>query len=226
MDEEDLPPHATFEAWVIAVFDHADSEGNYLEIEIDRPEPEPERSLEYLTRLFENCDVHLATYSDQQISTGLNYLLYPGASRYGYRMFDLSLPWSLRSKGFDTILCLYDKLFADRCTPILSDIDEPGGLPLNSNCYMLWDTLCGSIRDRHSPLEVRQQDYKIMEVMAHGLFMDNIACQESALHGLGHWHRAYPKETEKWIERFRNHHRNIRPELADYAAHAMIGYVQ
>lgn len=62
--------------------------------------------------------------------------------------------------------------------------------------------------------------------MERTLQLDNIACQESALHGLGHWHSAYPKEVERIIDAFLQSNLNIRPELEQYAQSARIGMVQ
>ena len=52
------------------------------------------------------------------------------------------------------------------------------------------------------------------------------ACRESALHGLGHWHRAYPAETERIIDDFLATNQGIREELLRYALAARSGCIQ
>ena len=61
--------------------------------------------------------------------------------------------------------------------------------------------------------------------MAEILALDSLACQESALHGLGHWQHAYPEEVQQIIDRFLNANKNLRPELAAYARSARTGCV-
>src|SRR5687768_14354143 len=41
-----------------------------------------------------------------------------------------------------------------------------------------------------------------LSVMTETLNIESIACRESALHGLGHWHDVYPAEVELIIDRF------------------------
>jgi hypothetical protein len=54
---------------------------------------------------------------------------------------------------------------------------------------------------------------------------DNSHCAESALHGLGHWHGAFPKVVEGLIDGFLATHSDARPELLAYARSARCGYV-
>jgi len=61
--------------------------------------------------------------------------------------------------------------------------------------------------------------------MTNALALDSIACQESALHGLGHWHGAYPDEVEAIVDRFLAAHPTSRPELLTYARSARSGCV-
>jgi hypothetical protein len=65
-----------------------------------------------------------------------------------------------------------------------------------------------------------------LSVMTETLNIESIACHESALHGLGHWHAAYPAEVELIIDRFLSSHRELRPETVNYAKSARCGCVQ
>jgi hypothetical protein len=53
----------------------------------------------------------------------------------------------------------------------------------------------------------------------------NIACHESALHGLGHWQHYYPQRVGEIIDAFLMKHKVLRKELETYAVNAYTGYV-
>ena len=64
-----------------------------------------------------------------------------------------------------------------------------------------------------------------LDVMATILDFESLACVESALHGLGHWHRAFPEPVEGLIDGFLATHSDARPELLTYARSARCGCV-
>jgi hypothetical protein len=64
-----------------------------------------------------------------------------------------------------------------------------------------------------------------LEVMAATLKLGSIACQESALHGLGHWELFYPTEAAAIVDQYVNDNPHIRTELKDYALKARDGHV-
>jgi hypothetical protein len=74
------------------------------------------------------------------------------------------------------------------------------------------DTSCSSL------------DSAVLDVLTRTLALDSIACQEAALHGLGHWHFAYPEETKSIIDTYLA---EARPEgpLLEYARQARAGHV-
>jgi hypothetical protein len=57
------------------------------------------------------------------------------------------------------------------------------------------------------------------------LELDSIACQEGALHGLGHWQREYPGEVERIVDRFLESRGGLDARLIDYAKAARCGCV-
>jgi hypothetical protein len=89
---------------------------------------------------------------------------------------------------------------------------------------MWWDLvpICGR------PEEPSQTEFdnEVLHVMKRTLELKSDACREGALHGLGHWHDGYAAEIEKIIDNFLQHNSDLRPELAEYAAHAKTGMVQ
>jgi hypothetical protein len=58
------------------------------------------------------------------------------------------------------------------------------------------------------------------------LAIPHIACQEAALHGLGHWRCAYPERVEAIIGAFLARSRSLSAELEAYAKQARVGRVQ
>ena len=95
--------------------------------------------------------------------------------------------------------------------------------PLNAVCYMWWDIMpvYGGPR-----LEDRYALHRAaLHVMATVLDFESLACAESALHGLGHWHRAYPERVESLIDGFLATHSDARPELLTYARSVRYGCV-
>jgi hypothetical protein len=118
---------------------------------------------------------------------------------------------------------LFRKLLLPRCSPHLSHRDEPGSAPLNAVCYMWWDNM--PIYGGPVPEDRNALHLAALETMAAILRFDSLACQESALHGLGHWRRAFPGEVERLIDEFLGFHPNARPELRTYARNARCGCI-
>lgn len=70
-----------------------------------------------------------------------------------------------------------------------------------------------------------ERDHQIIEGMRQSLSIDSEACQESTLHGLGHWQGTYPDTVEEIIDEFLDGDPKIRPELRNYALSAKKGMV-
>jgi hypothetical protein len=65
-----------------------------------------------------------------------------------------------------------------------------------------------------------------LDAMRDVLGLDAVACQESALHGLGHWQSAYPDEVGDIVDAFLATAPDRRPDLVRYAQSARVGCVQ
>jgi hypothetical protein len=109
-------------------------------------------------------------------------------------------------------------LFKPRCPPHLSHLDEDAG-PLIGVCYMWWDVF---------PSLALAGDPDLPNL--HGsalstLEINSLACQESALHGLGHWQREYPARVAVIIDKFLETTADADPGLLAYAQSARCGCV-
>lgn len=214
----------TYLDWIRHVFDHAVTKPAWhWDLKADTTEPAPLECVAYLTRLFQEPEI-LASYSDAQVNRGFWYLVDNSCSSYMFSLIEPGVPWPERRRGIRSIATLFARLFDPRCSDHLSFIDEAGASPLNLVCYMWWDIFpaCG----QPGKAEIAPLDAELLGVMKQVLTLDSLACQESALHGLGHWHMTYPEFVEQTIDEFLARNGEIRVELRSYADSARQGCVQ
>lgn len=220
-----LPADLPFDDWVRHLFDHPGTGPEWWwGPEAPFWQGPAALTIAHVTRLFDDPLPALSAYDDDQLNRGFWYLISNGASDCMFALSDASVPIADRERCLRSFATVFRTLFATRCTPHLSHRDEAGASPLNLVCYMWWDLLPfgGAPSDRtRTPLDVAA-----LAVMADVVALDAIACQESALHGLGHWHDAYPRQVEDLVDRFVAAHPNARPELVSYAQSARSGCVQ
>lgn len=214
----------SFDDWLRRVFDHPVTDPAWhWDAEADTEEPSPPDCVAYLTRLFEEPERVLAPYSDAQLNQGFWYLVDPGCSSHTLSLFRPEVAWADRRRGIRAIPSLFERLFARRCSDHLSHLDEEGSGRLNPVCYMWWDLFpAGGWPEDPDSAEV---DAELLAVMKRTLALDSLACQESALHGLGHWQLYYPRFVQQAIDEFLGRAAAIRRELRQYAEHARVGYV-
>jgi hypothetical protein len=214
----------SFADWVRFVFDHQVG-GPQWYFEPGAPfwDGPAELTVDYITTLLEDPLPHISPYTDEQLNQGFWYLVSNGCSDMMFALSDESVRLERRVRCLKSFRTVFGQVFATRCSAHLSHLDEKGARPLNSACYMWWDLFpLGGKPDTAS--------HKIMGntavgVMADILALDSLACQESALHGLGHWQSAYPQEVTAIIDRFLERNRALRPELITYAQSARCGCV-
>ena len=209
----------SFEEWVVHVFDHEGSGPEwYFDPDCDFWDGPADNTIEYITRLFTDPMRYLQSYTDEQLGRGLWFLVSNGASDQMFALLDSAVLLETRLKCVRSFCDLFGKLFAKKCSSHLSHVDEPGANPINVVCYMWWDLfpVAGSPDDAAGQALNRT----ILDVMEHSLNLDSIACQESALHGLGHWMRTYQEQVHEIIDSFLAGHPAVRPELQNYARQA------
>jgi hypothetical protein len=216
----------TFEEWVIFVFDHPVDDSRlewYWDIDADWWDGPTALTVEYLTRAFENTKSVFEPYSDNQLNQALWYLASNACSEHMFALMDTSVPWLARARCIHSFQSLYEDCFAKRCTHHLSHLDEPGAGPLNLVCYMWWDIL--PVAGNPDDPARKEMDQALLQVMDAALQLDSIACQESALHGLGHWHLHYPNLVEEIIQGFLQRNTVLAENLETYALSALKGCV-
>jgi hypothetical protein len=212
-----------FEAWVQHVFDHEVREPAWY-FDPDAPgwDGSPETTVAYVTRLLESPAPILDRFDDAQLNQGFWYLVGAGSS-YMFTLTNPAVPSPARLRCVRSFEPVFRTLFASRCSPHLSHLDQPGANPLNAACYMWWDILpvAGAPHDQTR----RDLDAAALEVMEAILRLDSLPCRESALHGLGHWARCYPGRAQQIIDAFLGRQPGSPAELVAYAKRARNGHV-
>jgi hypothetical protein len=199
-----------FEEWVDRIFGHAFPVDVQKLIELDEYCGPDQATLLRLAEVFENARTLLAPYPDESLNQAFWNLPSQALNVIG----DKAIDTAVRRRLIQSFEPLFRDFFAVRCQPVLGHCDEPGS-PLNSACYMWWDFDCWS----------SAPDPLLLESMRSILAIDHVACQESALHGLGHWHRGHPVEVESIIDEFLNREHRLPEQLREYAASARSGCV-
>jgi hypothetical protein len=219
MDER--APVLSFDEWLDRVFENPVSTQGYDRV-VDCGLCPPDVQVDYLARVFEHPEEYLAPYSNAQINQSFWFLLSTDSDA-GDALVDANVPWSMRARCLATIPSLFERLFASRCDPGLSHLDEVRSNPLNSACYMWWD-LFPTWGRPDDPTQA-ESDGLLLGVMSRLLGLEHEACWESALHGLGHWALHYPNQVATIVEDFLERHA-LRPELELYARAARYGCIQ
>lgn len=222
-----LPLDITFDQWVSRVFDHPESEEPwYYKYNHDfwNAEKKPEIAVEYMTRLFSNAGALLSRYSNAQVNAGLWYIVHVANSDHSIALRNLDNRVSMDKciACIASMLTLYKDVFEIRCSPYLSHLEQTHN-PLNSACYMWWDLLGPHMAVDHP--NGRAWNIACLRVMSGALKLSSIACQESALHGLGHWKRYFPKEVERVVTDFLKRNPNMDADLRKYTLRAKRGDV-
>jgi hypothetical protein len=88
---------------------------------------------------------------------------------------------------------------------------------------MWWDIFI--IYGARDDLDVDPLNLACLEVMEKSITLSNIAVQEGALHGLGHFEPYYPDVCHPIIERFLKLDPTRDPGLQEYALNALSGYI-
>jgi hypothetical protein len=194
----------------------------YFDPDHDWWDPAPAQAIAYLTRLFEKPTPALEAFADRQIAQGLTYLVNTMASGDNGWFYSVEVPVIQRIRAVEAIVPFFDGLFRPRCTPHLSHLSQDGG-PLNGVCYMWWDVFpsLALADDPHLPA-LHDTALRTMENI---LRLDSLPCQESALHGLGHWQAAHQEKVVAIVDRFCESHAGIDRRLLAYAESARSGCV-
>lgn len=228
----------SFDEWLKWAFDHPvaakDEKEWYWDVPdvdeggrwLDRP---PVQALTFVTKLFENPLAYLSGYSDAQIGQGIWFIVFRSCSKHFEGLVDPSVDLGMRTRCIRSLKNVSRDLFASRCSDDgrWNDTD-----PLDQICYMLWDLVVSDaetfewrLDGTHQTARDPEIDKEFLDTLACILAMPSIACQQSALHGLGHLVR-YTKLGADVVQQYLDDHPDLRDDLRKYALKALVGEVQ
>jgi hypothetical protein len=181
-----------------------------------------EDRVEYINRILDdilNLDLRV---SDDVRLGAMRIVVDPGVTVLPYSLFSEKIGDDLRTLILQRLHACFSSIFEYRCESVrICDVAANSASKWNSLCFMWWRVL-----PRHGiPYNERlaSADRLILDILGEVILLDNLACKESALRGLGLWHIAYPGEVEKLIE---DRSDSIPDALRKYAAQASAGDMQ
>ena len=194
----------------------------YFDPDGDWWQPEPRTGIAYLTRLFSNGAEVLEWFSDAQIAQGLTGLINAMAVGDQRWMRDPASPAEERAAVWPAIANFFEQVLAPRCAPILGHLAADMPPPINTVTYMWWDAFPGLTNPDDPQRDL--VDLAELACLETILGLDSAACQEAALHGLGHWVRREPR-CEPIIDAYIATRKAALPELLTYARAARSGCI-
>ncbi|MEM6378595.1 MAG: hypothetical protein AAF705_10285, partial [Bacteroidota bacterium] len=177
----------------------------------------------FTKRMFDNYTADLEPFSNWQLAMGLSYVFNNNFSDMSFKLKDSPAPLKDRLATIRSMKILYEECFAKRCPAVLGHYSETTD-ELGIFCYMIWDTT--SLSFCTNKKEKTEFYTALFEVFEAGLKSTNIACIESALHGLGHLVFHYKPAAHlieaniPWVRR------KGGPRLLAYAKSAKTGMIQ
>lgn len=179
--------------------------------------------LAHLTRLLTKPADIFDRYDDEVVGRGIWSLFDSGGAASTLLLADPTLPLDDRLAATRAIGNLYPDLFAPRCQERLGHRGEQEGR-LEMACYMLWDLAAfgGEAGTREGNL----LEDAILDVLERVLRVEHLACQESALHGLGHRVARHPDRVPRIIGHWLRSAGARDERLRHYAEAARSGCVQ
>jgi hypothetical protein len=194
----------------------------YFEFDHDWWAPEPRQGIAYLTRLFADGPEALNWFHDDQIAQGLTGLVDAMAIGGQPWMADPVTPAEERAAVWPAIARFFETVLAPKCAPELGHLAREAPPAINTVTYMWWESFPGLVgRDDPQRRLVIDAELDCMEQI---LGIDSVACQEAALHGLGHWAGDESRCVEI-IDRYLSSGRATLPQLVAYARSARSGCV-
>jgi hypothetical protein len=211
--------HPSYETWIAHCFDHpVTANAWYLAPDTAQWNAPAELTLAYLSRLFNTPMESVGKFSDEQLNQGFWYLVSNNCSDHMYLLVDASLPEASRLACLHAMKQLFGELFFQRCSnlPSHGKPADAGLSALNGICYMWWDLM--PIHGEPNDPRRAAFDAAVLTLMRDILGMGSFACQESALHGLGHWSYFYRAQVRQIID----HYLHDAPENAVLGAYARL----
>jgi hypothetical protein len=205
----DLP----FDEWVRAIFDP----------DIEDPYPDAAVSVAHLTRFFDDPAAAVRGFTDDEIGAGLWSIADAGGAGSVLALNQPAVPLPERVACVRLFTNVYREIFAVRAAPRLGHLSEEAGR-LELACYMWWDIAAfgGAAGTRDGNL----LEDAVLDVLDDVLRIPHAACQESAIHGLGHRVARHPERAPDVLDRWLRRGPIADDRLVPYANAARAGCIQ
>jgi len=176
---------------------------------------------EYAIRFNNEIAGIVAQHGEDPVNKAIWYI-YSSASGYMWGAMDKSLG-TKRAHFMESVNSLYANGFAQYCSQYYGHLDNgPESVrSMNSACYMLWDMDGLECPALNGDSELLNASF---DVLSNALRLESLACNESALHGLGHLATNHRGLTSPPIDEFLRR-KNLPSEIREYAKTAKAGYV-
>jgi hypothetical protein len=214
-----------YQTWLDHLFNHPDDAPEwYFADGFEFVPIGPQTLTTHVLRLFDAPALLMTKFSDQQIASGLKYLIDNGCGGDIRLVSHVAVGQAERLELAARIDRVYAQIFAARCAPLLGHLSEETDQPLNRLCYMWWDAI---VFDTTGDARLDREFFAaLVEAMGRALALPHPAAQEGALHGIGHWGEHAPARAEALIDAYLAENRAARPELVNYARAARSGCIQ
>lgn len=220
-----------FEAWrdwwfaYVSDFDPETGGARYWRLRSDWPAyapfPSATTAAAALEQVFVRAGELVERYGRERVATGLWYIAQPLTVKYSHALWDESSDEAAATAAIRAMYSLYRDLFAQHCVEAASAGPASAANPLNDTCYM-WFDLIGLDHLDKRPLPGRRLAVAV-ETLGRILAIPHIACQESAIHGLGHVAQADPAMARPALDRILRGGQGVPSELRAFAEAAREG---
>lgn len=184
------------------------------------PEFDNNKMVGFISEFYSRVTKISKDHSQSSIYHALNYTVNTTCGHLGYLISNEAIEAERRVELVDSMFILFRDYFNSECANTSIRNKVGFNQTINMVCYMWWELVSWQgIPYRH---DMKSIDESILKCLENILRLDNEACKESAIHGLGHWYDSYPERVESIIAGNRD---AIPIELKDYATQAVTGRV-
>ncbi|MBI3760232.1 MAG: hypothetical protein HY269_10845 [Deltaproteobacteria bacterium] len=176
-----------------------------------------------MTIVFESSSDLVSKFGLVAAAEGLWKIACPLTVRYGYSLWDPKSDATAVKRALTAMPTLFKDVFMQYCSYPAECSSDANDNPLNLTCYMWFDIIgldCCELN------EIPDERIRwALEALKAVLELPHIACQKSALHGLGHIAGYRPAIVKPIIAEFIGRSPKIPSNLQTYAERAAEGQV-
>lgn len=214
-----------YDQWIKYLFDHDEAKSDWRwDIDIEPVEVPSKIFPDFVIQFHEDLPNLIKTYTVWQLAMGIDVIFNANVADYVFDWRDGEASLEKKTEAILSMKKLYSECFFKLCRPRLGHLSEDMN-ELENFCYMIWDVSPLSYCENN---DQKDRFYKVIaEVMEYALSLNNIACKESALHGLGHLiSPPYYPEAKDIIQNFIDKNKNADHRIIAYAQNAKTGCIQ